>query len=55
MAIVAGIAGADPSLTLQATADRLEAMRKRTTRGRTRWQPSSVRMLLERAKKHGML
>ena len=55
MAIVAGIAGADPSLTLQAIADRLEAMRERTPRGRTRWQPSSVRMLLERARKHGML
>ncbi len=55
MAIVAGIAGVDPSLTLQAIADRLEAMRERTPRGRTRWQPSSVRMLLERAKKHGML
>jgi DNA invertase Pin-like site-specific DNA recombinase len=55
MAIVAGIAGADPSLTLQAIADRLEAMRERTPRGRTRWQPSSVRMLLERARKLGML
>jgi hypothetical protein len=55
MAIVAGIAGADPSLTLQAIADRLEAMRERTPRGRARWQPSSVRMLLERARKHGML
>ena len=55
MAIVAGIAGADPSLTLQAIADRLETMRERTPRGRTRWQPSSVRMLLERAKRHGML
>ncbi len=55
MAIFSGIAGSDPSLTLQAIADRLEAMRERTPRGRTRWQPSSVRMLLERAKKHGML
>ncbi|MBM9595075.1 recombinase family protein [Roseitranquillus sediminis] len=55
MAIVAGIAGADPSLTLQAIADRLEAMRERTPRGRTRWQPSSVRMLLERAGKQGLL
>jgi DNA invertase Pin-like site-specific DNA recombinase len=55
MAIVAGIAGADPSLTLQAIANRLEAMRERTPRGRSRWQPSSVRMLVERAKKQGML
>ncbi len=55
LAIVAGIAGADPDLTLKGICDRLEAMRERTPRGRTNWQPSSVRMLLERAKKHGML
>jgi DNA invertase Pin-like site-specific DNA recombinase len=55
MAIVAGIKGADPALTLQGICDRLEAMRERTPRGRTKWQPSSVRMLLERARRHGLL
>lgn len=55
LAIVAGIKGADPDVTLQAICDRLEAMRERTPRGRTRWQPSSVRMLLERAEKRGLL
>ena len=55
LAIVAGIAGADPSLTLQAICERLEALRERTPRGRTRWQPSSVRMLLERARRNGLL
>ena len=55
LAIVAGIAGAAPDMTLQAICDRLEAMRERTPRGRTRWQPSSVRMLLERAKTRGLL
>lgn len=55
MAIVAGIAGADPDITLQAICDRLEAMREPTPRGRARWQPSSVRMLLQRAKMHGLL
>jgi DNA invertase Pin-like site-specific DNA recombinase len=55
LVIVAGIAGADPNMTLQAICDRLEAMRERTPRGRTRWQPSSVRMLLDRAKKQGLL
>ena len=35
--------------------DRLESMRERTPRGRTSWQPSSVRMLLERAEKLGLL
>lgn len=55
MAIVAGIAGADPHMGLQAICDRLEMMREPTPRGRTRWQPSSVRMLLKRAKAHGLL
>jgi len=54
MAIVAGIAGADPDMTLQAICDRLQAMREPTPRGRARWQPSSVRMLLQRAKTRGL-
>jgi DNA invertase Pin-like site-specific DNA recombinase len=54
-ALVAAIRGADPDITLQAICDRLEAMRERTPRGRTKWQPSSVRMLLERAGKLGLL
>ena len=54
-AIVAAVRGADPDITLQAICDRLEAMRERTPRGRTSWQPSSVRMLLERAGKLGLL
>jgi len=44
-AIIAGIKGADPDITLQAICERLESMRERTPRGRTRWQPSSVKML----------
>jgi len=47
-AIVAAIKGADPDITLQ-------AMRERTPRGRSSWQPSSVKMLLERAGKLGLL
>ena len=54
-AIVAGIKGADPDITLQAICERLEAMRERTPRGRTSWQPSSAKMLLERAGKLGLL
>jgi len=54
-AIVAAIRRSDPDITLQAICTRLEAMRERTPRGRTRWQPSSVRMLLERAERLGML
>lgn len=54
-AIVAGIKGADPTMTLQAICDRLETMRERTPRGRSKWEPSSVKMILERAKKLGLL
>lgn len=54
-AIIAGIKGADPDITLQAICERLESMRERTPRGRTRWQPSSVKMLLERAESLGMI
>ncbi|CAM3052921.1 recombinase family protein [Paracoccus nototheniae] len=54
-ALVAAIKGADPDITLQAICDRLESMRERTPRGRTTWQPSSVRMLLAQAERLGML
>ena len=54
-AIVAGIKGADPKMTLQALGNRLEAVRERTPRGRSKWEPSSVRMILERAKKLRLL
>ena len=54
-AIVAVIKGANPDITLQAMRNRLEAMRERTPRGRTGWQPSSVKMLLERAERIGLL
>ncbi|WP_102227061.1 recombinase family protein [Acidimangrovimonas sediminis] len=55
LTIVAAIAGADPGITLQAIADRLEALRERTPRGRTRWQVSSVKMLLDRARARGLI
>ena len=54
-AIIAGIKGTDPDITLQAICERLEAMRERTPRGRTSWQPSSVKMLLERAERLSLL
>ena len=47
-AIFAGIKGARPDMALQAICDRLETMRERTPRGRSKWQPSSVKMLLDR-------
>ncbi|PVH27414.1 recombinase family protein [Pararhodobacter oceanensis] len=54
-AIVAALKTADPEITLQAICDRLEAMRERTPRGRSHWQPSSVRMLLEQARRLGLM
>lgn len=55
LAIIAGIAGAAPDMTLAQIADRLEAMRERTPRGRSKWSASSVKMLLDRAKTRGLL
>lgn len=54
-AIVAALKSADPEITLQAICTRLEAMREPTPRGRCRWQPSSVRLLLQRAARLGLL
>ena len=50
-----GPQGQTAEITLQEICDRLESMRERTPRGRTSWQPSSVRMLLERAERIGLL
>ena len=54
-AIIAGIKSTNPDITLQAICERLKAMRERTPRGRTSWQPSSVKMLLERAERLGLM
>ncbi|MBD1204827.1 MAG: recombinase family protein [Rhodobacteraceae bacterium] len=51
VAIVAAIKGSDPNVTLQTICERLEAMRERTPRGRAKWSPSSVKMLLDRARR----
>lgn len=55
MIIIAGIKGADPKITLQAICNRLEAMRERTPRGNLKWQPSTVRLLVQRAISRGLL
>ena len=54
LAIVAGMRLADPGLTLAGIAERLEQMRERTPRGSSKWYPSSVRTLLQRAAKQGV-
>jgi DNA invertase Pin-like site-specific DNA recombinase len=51
--LVAGIKAAAPDRTLQEIAAQLEAMRERTPRGGTRWHPSSVKHLLDRAERLG--
>ena len=53
--LVAGIAAAAPERTLQQIASQLESMRERTPRGGTRWHPSSVKHLLDRAEQLGLV
>lgn len=55
LAIVAAIKGADPTITLKEICTRLETMRERTPRGKSSWQPSSVKMLFDRAEARGLL
>ena len=45
---------ARPNVTLQEMCNMLEAMREPTPRGRATWYPSSVKALLERAKRLGI-
>jgi hypothetical protein len=53
--LVAGIARADPTLSLRAIGAELEALRERTPRGDSQWAVSSVAHLLARARRAGLL
>jgi len=53
--VIAGIKGADPDLSLRAIAARLEEMRIRAPRGGTSWSASSVKALLDRAGRLGLV
>lgn len=55
MSLITGIANANPDLTLRDIAARLEAMYERTPRGSATWTASSVKHLLDRAKKLGLI
>lgn len=55
MTIVAAIAADRPGITLAEIADRLERMRETTPRGHRRWSPSSVKMMLDRASRNGLI
>lgn len=54
LVIVAGILGTG-TVTLAEAAERLMAMREPTPRGQSRWSVSSVAMLADRARRHGLL
>ncbi|MFC5387601.1 recombinase family protein [Aquamicrobium segne] len=55
MTLVAGIHSSNPGLTLREIASQLERLHERTPRGGAKWSPSSVKNLLDRAKRSGLL
>ncbi|MET3900893.1 DNA invertase Pin-like site-specific DNA recombinase [Devosia sp. UYZn731] len=55
MTLVAGIAIADSELSLRDIAAQLEQMRERTPRGGRQWAASSVKSLLDRARRLGLV
>jgi DNA invertase Pin-like site-specific DNA recombinase len=55
MTLVAGIAIADPELSLREIAAQLERMRERTPRGGRQWAASSVKSLLDQARRLGLV
>jgi hypothetical protein len=54
MTLVAGIAIADPDLSLREIAAQLDRMRERTPRGGRVWAASSVKALLDQARRLGL-
>ncbi len=54
MMMAAGIAMANPEMSLRAIGAQLEAMRERTPRGGRRWAASSVKHLLDQAERLGL-
>lgn len=55
MTLVAGIHSSNPELTLREIASQLERLHERTPRGGTKWASSSVKNLIDRAKRTGLL
>lgn len=55
MTLVAGIHASNPELTLREIAAQLERLHERTPRGGSRWSPSSVKNLLDRARRTYLL
>lgn len=55
MKLVAAIAIADPNLSLREIAAQLDQIGERPARGGRKWQPSSVRALLDEARRFGLV
>lgn len=55
MTLVAGIHSSNPELTLREIAAQLERLHERTPRGGSKWSPSSVKNLLDRARRSHLL
>ncbi|MDQ0562999.1 DNA invertase Pin-like site-specific DNA recombinase [Rhizobium mesoamericanum] len=55
MTLVAGIHSSNPDLTLREIAAQLERLHERTPRGGSKWSPSSVKNLIDRALRVGLL
>lgn len=55
MTLVTGIHASNPRLTLREIASQLERLHERTPRGGTKWAPSSVKNLLDRARRSRLL
>lgn len=55
MTLVAGIYSSNPELTVREIAAQLERLHERTPRGGTKWAPSSVKNLIDRARRTGLI
>lgn len=55
MTLVAGIHASNRNLTLREIAGQLERLHERTPRGGTKWSPSSVKNLIDRARRSGLI
>ena len=55
MTLVAGIHASNPELSMRSIASQLERLHERTPRGGSKWSPSSVKNLIDRARRLGLL
>lgn len=55
MTLVAGIHSSNSNLTLREIAAQLKRLHERTPRGGSKWSPSSVKNLIDRARRSGLI